>query len=610
MRKEGFLTPLNKQTIPREFMFFDTETHMIKVGDNKTDLPFRLGALIKISLDNELRPMKRHVHRFNSELEFYDILDQYKRKNTTIYIFAHNIAFDVIVLDLPNLLTEMGYEHKPPIKNGRQFMWSAKKDGYHLRFLDTANLGVISVGLLGDIIRQDKGKVDFTNIADDLLYEYCLNDTEILETFILEYVRFLHINNLGSFRVTIASQALAAYRTSFMQDDIFIHNYDLALKLERDAYHGGRTEAFFIGKLPVDTYYYADVNSMYPSSMTGNKMPAKLRGYTENVPLDFISNRLKRFYCIMDVIIKTEEPFCSVLSNNKLLFPVGTFRTVLHQTELEYALKHAEIIHVFRCTVYDNGTLFDNYVEFFSTIKNQAHIDGNKLWRFIAKLFQNSLYGKWAQQQPHREDIGETDYDGYLRTTYIDVTKKQHGSEIYWNNRIIREYKSGETSFSCPAIAGAITANARMALYNLIFTAQISNCYYCDTDSLIVNEQGIRKLAGLLHNSDLGKLAIEQIGHYVEIFTLKDYNFHGHVRKKGVPMSAKEIKVGQWEYEQFLNWFTWLNGGMKQQMHTKTVNKQRQSEYDKGVIQTNGVVNPIRLLDRPDLYQPHQTYYE
>ena len=60
-------------------------------------------------------------------------------------------------------------------------------------------------------------------------------------------------------------------------------------------------------------------------------------------------------------------------------------------------------------------------------------------------------------------------------------------------------------------IASYITSLARLNLYNAARKAGVKNVYYCDTDSLYVNDEGMDRLTNsdMVHNTELGKWKYE-----------------------------------------------------------------------------------------------------
>ncbi|GAH16471.1 unnamed protein product, partial [marine sediment metagenome] len=85
---------------------------------------------------------------------------------------------------------------------------------------------------------------------------------------------------------------------------------------------------------------------------------------------------------------------------------------------------------------------------------------------------------------------------------------------------------------SVPAISAHVTDYARLYLWKLIQIADIVNCFYCDTDSLIVNEKGYKNLSKFMDKDRLGWLKVEDVSSCVDIRGAKNYTFGDNTRMK------------------------------------------------------------------------------
>ncbi len=82
-------------------------------------------------------------------------------------------------------------------------------------------------------------------------------------------------------------------------------------------------------------------------------------------------------------------------------------------------------------------------------------------------------------------------------------------------------------------IASFITSYARMKLIGLIKQAGRENCYYMDTDSLFVNEDGLRRLMPEIDPYELGKLKVEEFSDKSAFWAPKFYLFNDNLKCKG-----------------------------------------------------------------------------
>lgn len=618
-RIEGTIRKLTGDTIPHNLVFFDTETFVIRSENGRIDFPFRLGHIRYLEITSDCQIKKQASYDFFSEDDMSHKFIELVEKKKKINVFAHNVAFDIRVLGLIHYLGLMGFESEPPIINQLVFSWELKKEDKKIIFLDTANLGVRSVESLGKDLGYEKMSVDFDSVTDEELLNYCKRDVEILEKFVYEYLKFIYKNKLGSFKITLAAQSLAALRTSFMETDMFIHSHSGTLQLERDAYSGGRTECFRLGYIGQQDYYYLDVNSMYPSAMINFDLPNRLCGYSEKIDKHELKYLMNNFYVLADVTINTQSnAYALKLSNSssdynylhnpknvyypntssrRLIFPIGRFRQALHHEELKLAMKEKSIVKIHRVAWYERENPFNGYINFFYDAKAKYGKEGNKTWRMIAKLFLNSLYGKFGQLEPYREKVDlDLGYEYGRMPFYIDSADTK-GQVIAWNGQTYIEYKKGETPFSNPSLAGAITANARMILYYYIKEAGKENVFYCDTDSLIVNTEGYRNLEQYIDDNKLGYLGLERLGRRLIIRGNKDYRLDNAKRFKGLPKSAVKINQNQWKYDKFEGFISWLNNNATNGAIGQIMFKRRISEYNKAIVLPDNSIIPYVLAE-------------
>lgn len=595
-RREGYLEGYKAQDIPKRLLFIDTETELVTINDTISEHKLKLGVAIYVELNKDLTVYKRKVYNFHSTKEFIAILKNYDHKKKKLYVFGHNIKFDLMVLNLPYELSIRGYENNFPIVNGMSFIWRVSLTNGEYQFLDTANYAATSLKDIGKDIGVAKMEIDFNNCTYDELRDYCENDCHICEMFIISMFRFIRDNQLGSFRVTLASQSFTAYRYRFMKTKPFITLRPDILTLERAAYHGGRTECFYIGQIPDNELYYIDVNSSYPFSMKQDIPIEPSMNLRNDGDLDGLKFAVEHHYVIAYVRLNTKINAFPYIFNNHLCFPIGEFDTALHHAELKIAIEHDLIDKVYMYQCYHKGKLFDDYVDFFFDLKEKATISGNRSERMISKLFMNSLYGKFGQTWKHTEFIEDTGgLECYVIPSKVQKTD-EHFTEVCWFGKIYHSYSNGEDVYSIPSISGAITAYSRILLYNYIAICGHENVYYCDTDSIITNRIGYDRIKPYIHKTKLGYMDLEKTMTNVVINGNKDYSYDETRVLKGVPKNAIEISPQKFQYMQFEGFKQWRNRGGNSAPLLKLAVKEKRQEYNKGFVLPSGIVKPLCIL--------------
>jgi len=539
------LKPSAKDNFPRRTVFFDTETKYHREGDRIIH-EFWFGYMIY--KDDTRREEKLLLKRE----DFWDFFNSIFIHDTRpIYIFAHNCFFDFMIIGGFESAFRYGWQlKKPPIADKGLFYLELVRDYCKIVFVNLGNWFKVSLAELGRIVGYDKYTMPSENDTFDKWYVYCKRDAEVVEKVYDVYVEFLRSHGFNEIRYTLAGQAFSIFVNNFSTQPIYVHAHEDAIKLERKAYHGGRNEAFRLGYIEGPIYEY-DVKSMYPSVMRGNYYPVKLVKYYENPSVyKYFRLRKRGFLMIADVEVETKEPVVPYKSD-RLMAPVGRFRTALTSVEIDYLLSIGGKIHrIYSMAVYQAGRIFDSYVDYFYTKKDEASRNGNIVYYTFYKLLLNSLYGKFGQKSPRWRYAGSVD----------DVNKIEYRASIDMNTKrrmTVRQYagivevtdEEGESAHSFVAISAFVTAYAWVKLCEYLRIAGWENVYYCDTDSLFVNSVGSERLleSGCV-GEELGMLELKSVIPRMKINGLKDYELYYdnrvQIKMKGVSKDAIAILAG------------------------------------------------------------------
>ncbi|GAH60106.1 unnamed protein product, partial [marine sediment metagenome] len=214
------------------------------------------------------------------------------------------------------------------------------------------------------------------------------------------------------------------------------------------------------------------------------------------------------------------------------------------------------------------------------------------------KKFLNTLYGKFGQKADEWQKIGECP-DEPDRVEICFTSGLNRVKQIrYLLGEIFELIGYGEAFNSFPAISSQITADARMYLYKLMREAGFENVFYCDTDSLIVNEVGLWKLQKRIHTTRLGYLKNVETTQSLTIRGLKDYRTGTKEVIKGIRKNAVEIREGVYEQEQWPSFKGLLRSSDVNTYTIKKTTKILQRQYTKGHVSSDGSISPF-VLDEP-----------
>ncbi|MEM0220171.1 MAG: DNA polymerase [Thermoproteota archaeon] len=591
--REHYIKRNKRNSTPSKILFYDTETHQRK-QDNKTIHTLKLGVARYVEIrKNQIARDKYYV--FHTPEEFWNIVEKLSEEKKRLWLIAHNQHFDFNVVNGFEELGKRGWKLEKIVMETDIFFLTYRKKNKTLLIVDSMNYFKTSIEEMGKQIGIPKLKVDFQNVADEKLLEYCKRDVEILSEYFLRFLKWWRENNLGNFSKSVAGLAFNSFKHRFLKHKILVHFNQEAIQLELESYRGGRNECFFLGEVN-EKIYKLDVNSMYPFVMRYNPYPIKLRKILTDVTVDKLRILLERYLGIADVYIETDEPAYGI-KRNKLIFPIGSFRAVLTTPELKYALEHNHIKKIYKVALYDPGYIFKDYVDYFYNIKLEAEKQGDKLTRNFAKLMMNSLYGKFGQRVRELTEITYPTIMKYGSITAVDLDTQEKYKIYFINGKPYKLEKTHKLFYDGSiSIASHVTAYARMYLYFLMKTAGLDNVYYTDTDSLFVNQRGFENLKPFI-GEQLGFLKIEGETDNLIIYGLKDYRFGNERKIKGVKPESPQIADNIYLVETWHRTKTLITKGYTGQVITENRVKILQRTYDKGIVTETGRVKPLVLKE-------------
>ena len=429
----------------------------------------------------------------------------------------------------------------------KSYMYKNKFNQKHINhscktitFLDTLNYAQLSVKKLGKIIGIDKlktpeyiGTKPKNNEQEDYMIKYNMRDSEISAKFI-SFI-FDSFKNLGATpKNTIASTSMSLFKNKYLNDMYYRHDPDTLLD-QFNAYYGGRTEVFKRGL--IEDYNYYDFNSLYPSVMLNEYPDPNSIRYIKNSDISYIESyegiSEVEVYCpYMDI------PLLPYRTENKLLFPYGTFKGWYSHIEIKKAISLGYIIKNIYQTYYFKETCrpFYDFVTDLYKKRLEYKSKGSSM-ELVVKLLLTSLYGKFAQKFTNRsnwiplpETVEELDKYDYF---------ERHGDYIR-----VKQNFTEPASFCVPIWSLYTTAYGRLKLYDIL-----TRCdpIYCDTDSIITKKvyNDVTVLGGLKKEMHIKRGLIVK----PKFYAIVDSKNNSFVKVKGL---GTHFNIA--EFEKFLKY--------------------------------------------------------
>lgn len=617
---------LSKRTstqTPSNLLFFDTETRDRYQGRNKSlqRHEFWFGAAIYVNLSGkDIRTCK--PFELNSVDDFWKLLASKMSKDKPLYLFAHNLTFDLTIIDFWNRHEKEGYETTYAVLENPPMFLELNKDGKKVCVVDTFNYWKQPLAEIGRSLGFEKLPMPKDKTITKEWRRYCLRDVEILMKQILNLFSFLKTQELGSFKISAPGLAFSTYRKKFMRHEVFIHDRNKVLELERNCYSGGMVRNFFLGSVINQTIYKYDVNSLYPTMML-KKYPTKLVEDMQNEKPNKLLKFLPSHGACAHVKLRVYDRTYPKRVNNRLCEVSGRFSTFLCGEELYNALRLGHVERVLYASIYEVDFIFHDYVTYFWNLRKQYQAAGDRVNEQFVKLLMNSLYGRFGMRGHKWVDFTNQNLESYYTYFGVPCPKRYIAKNFspivnsfrhkwyadgldepitlrYYSGKLEMQFPTGEHAESFCAISAFVTAYAREHLRNLIDIASDKEVYYCDTDSLFVSELGSKRLikCGEVCNKTLGKLKLEGTSKKTSFYGPKDYEFDGEFVRKGIRKNAIQVGPSTFEQDAFEGLKSVLNRGGEAYVDITRIKKTLQRKLLKGVLKSYGRVTPLILNEQ------------
>lgn len=597
---------------PELLLFVDTEANECKLPGRKALQVFKVGwaCLARYVPYKSLTDLK--WYKITDPREFWLRVSSLAVNHKRTYVISHNIDYDARILRAFSILPGIGWTPAYAILGESCRFFTFKANKHTIALLDNLNYWRMSLAEIGQEFGIEKIAIDFATATPESLSAYCQNDVKILVKLWDYWLRFLDEHHLGDFAITVAGQAMRAFRHKFMDHKIGIHNREDAIRLERASYKGGRCEVYKIGKFSKGRYYKLDINGLYAYVMRSYPVPRKLVKVLVDVSPSYLVKLLQKYLVVVDCIVETDEPVYAIHSKGYNIFPTGVFRVTLTTPEIVYALDHGHLRGIGEVAIYEGDILFARFIDYFTPLRQQYKADGDTARSAMCKLIRNSLYGKFGQRGYEQKVIGDATLDEVKVRHWVDLESEAECWDWTYGGVVIRQEKKGEADDSFPGIASHIAAQGRLVLWDYIKIAGRKNVFYADTDSLIVNQAGYDNLAGRVDSIKLGFLKLEGYATDLEILAKKSYVFGDKRVAKGIRKNAKLQEGGAWRQVHFTSLKWAFTQGDLDDVTVYEVDRHQQNTITHGTVDTRGNTHPPQFAMTQDaiseIIEPRDAY--
>ena len=111
-RRAHILKPTKGSSIPTHIIVFDTETRSIQVDDNTVEARFAFGVYSYIRRLGNGQWSQSRTETFTDVDTFWNSVTGHCKKKRVVYVFAHNLGFDLTVTQALDWFQDNGWAIK------------------------------------------------------------------------------------------------------------------------------------------------------------------------------------------------------------------------------------------------------------------------------------------------------------------------------------------------------------------------------------------------------------------------------------------------------------------------------------------------------------------
>ncbi len=407
------------------------------------------------------------------------------RTDTTTWLFAHKLAYDLTLTQLPELLDAAMWTWTRGHFGSGSPWFSFSSGSRRLTCVDSYSYLPTSIEQLGRDLWIPKLAMPDEDAPLAEWQARCRRDVEILREAMVQLLDWWDGGQLGSWSVTGAQTGWNCWRHTTPGPLMEIHADEELRRFERSAGYGGRRDAFRVGELSDGPYVELDMALAHSRILRDHSVPIWHQETRDHLALDDPLWVTKRWGAIADCVVRTEEPSWPLRTSAGVEYPVGEFATRLAWPELCEARRRRELVSVGRCEVYLLGRPFESWMTWLiEGLTGRRSVPAAAWWAM--KGWSRTVPGKLASHRSRPILTTEAEPGFRVERGAIASEGGVVPSETVTLGRRMRVVaRDAEGLDANPAAYAFVTSWQRLALWSLVEQVGPRNVVLVNTDGLV-----------------------------------------------------------------------------------------------------------------------------
>ena len=438
----------------------------------------------------------------------------------TLWVFTHNLSYDLGLTRLPLQLLGAGYQL------GRHNLasdapWAYLKRGARgLRLADSWSWLPVSVDTLG--LALGIAKPALPAETDDMATwrARCRADVNITATALCRLMDTWDASELGWWSLTgpasgwnsmlhmatkraggrgvgLLTHSANPYARSGSKR-VLIHPDPDARSFERQAIYSGRRDLWRVGKLPRGPYAEVDFRTAHLAVCAHMALPYRRWAPFNAMALDDWRLDSPSASLLASVVVTTETPRYPYRVRGAILHPVGTFETVLAGPEIRDARDRGALVSIGHGYGYHLGPHMQEWSQWALGILGADAGAVDPLFKIMVKGWSRTVPGRWGMTIAREIAKGPSHVEDWALEPALVGTPPRRGFILHVAGEWSEHVRDQEAEDSFPAVLAHIQSWTRLLLGRALDAVGERDLVSCNTEGFWMQSARLAALAGEL----------------------------------------------------------------------------------------------------------------
>ncbi|MGH7239392.1 MAG: hypothetical protein ACREHG_04910 [Candidatus Saccharimonadales bacterium] len=487
--KPRWITPAKSTWTPPVLYVLDTESKQVDVGPNQVHT---LRCWVSATINRKDHGIDSHYWRWSDGTTAAGLaysIDDATAHTDTLWIYAHNLSFDLATTRIPEHLAGLGWEATDFALSGDTPWLRMKKGRRRIVLVDSFSWLPMEVEEMGRLIDRKKVRMPAPNASDRQWIKRCRADVAILAESLLHIMAWHDAEGLGKWSLSGTATAWGHLRHRLRGPAVLVDPDPELQARDRAAMYGGRRQAWQVGEFTGHVYTEIDFSAAYPNAAGVMLLPQARLDSFDSLPIKHEVFGDQRYGLLADVRVRTDKPRYPLRVDGQVFYPTGEFWTTLAGPEIDEAHRTGRLLEIGRGQVHQLARYLDDWAAWLFDVAGEIGDKAPLVMGPGLKLWSRSVLGRFAGHKWERSELGPASGVGWRYEPGVDASTGQPGGVMELGGRSYWSQQCEGSQTAYPAVTAWVESFVRVALGRVIDAVGVGALVSADTDGLLVAER-------------------------------------------------------------------------------------------------------------------------